>query len=81
MVAALAPHPAERRRLARSSPAPDPHEVVLRPVGGGPAEAMIVTAGSRISSVRCWRMRRGRNGARPWRHAAAGGAGPIKCWN
>jgi len=44
MVAALAPHPAERRRLARSSPAPDPHEVILRPVAGGPAEAMIVTA-------------------------------------
>jgi hypothetical protein len=44
MVSALALHPAERRRLARRMPALAPHDVLLRPVGGGAARAMIVSA-------------------------------------
>jgi len=45
MVAALALHPAQRRRLAERMPAADPHDVVLRPLGGGGPGAMIVSAG------------------------------------
>lgn len=38
-------HPAARRRRAAVTPAPLPHEVALRPFGGGGAAQMIVTAG------------------------------------
>jgi hypothetical protein len=44
---ALAPrkvHPALRRRVPAGLPEIDPHEVVLRPFGGGGPRAMIVTA-------------------------------------
>lgn len=44
---ALAPrrlHPAQRRRLAARLPEAEPHEVVLRPLGGGAPATMIVTA-------------------------------------
>lgn len=44
MVTALALHPAARRRLAAALPPAETHDTVLRPLGGGPAGGMIVSA-------------------------------------
>jgi hypothetical protein len=43
-LAPRAPHPAVRRRVPARLPAIDPHDVVLRPYGGGQPTSMIVTA-------------------------------------
>jgi len=44
MVTALTLHPAARRKLLAQMPAADTHDVVLRPLGGGGARSMIVSA-------------------------------------
>jgi len=38
-------HPAARRRVLATTPNAHPHDIVLRPIDGGGAEAMIVSAG------------------------------------
>jgi len=44
MVTALALHPAARRKLVARLPAEMPHDIMLRPFGGGPGSNMIVSA-------------------------------------
>ena len=43
MVTLAQMHPAARRRMAERMPPPPAHDVLLRPLGGGDARALIAT--------------------------------------
>ncbi len=49
MVTLTEMHPAARRRMAERMPPPAPHEVLLRPLGGGDARAIIATIAAQLA--------------------------------